>query len=183
VNLTQFSQNQLALVCAVIGFIAGLMLMRAFFKPKQKEQTTEDPRNHQIRELEADLRAAKRELGDCEEALEEKTEEFNTSVETSQELRATLAERDARLDELQGDLKGSVAKTRELRTELQDRATATVREQVRATEAETELEVARAGNEAVMSEITRLQEEQKSLTDTMQNLGDVLLPDEELFKD
>ena len=72
-------------------------------------------------------------------------------------------------------------RTRELRQELQDRASETIRESVRAREAETELEVARAGSEAVLSEINRLQEERKDLTNTMRRLEENMLPDGELF--
>ena len=52
---------------------------------------------------------------------------------------------------------------------------------MRATEAVTELQVERAGSEAVMNEITRLQQEREQLSATMQKLGGSLLMDEELF--
>ena len=164
-----------------VSFLVGAIAMRLVSRPAKKQPTTEDPRNHRIRELEADLRASKKEFVECQDALEVKTEEFETAVETLREVRAELSERTEELEESKGDLKGSVAKTRELRTELQDRATATIREQVRAEEAETELEVARAGSEAVLGEINRLQEERKNLTDTMSKLEESLLPDEDLF--
>ena len=162
------------------GFIAGCVLMRMFHKPGKNSLKQEDPRNHQIRELEADMLAVKRQLDGCEEELAATNEEFKTSVATLQHLRTNLAERDAKIDQLEKDLKGSVAKTRQLRTELQDRATEGLREHVRAKQAETELEVTRAGSEAVMSEINRLQEERKHMTSTMKALGEQFLPDSEL---
>jgi len=181
VDFTELNQNQLLGAAAAAGFFAGCLIVLLFSGSSRKSSRQEDPRNHRIRELEADLRSVTRQLEDAEAALAEKTSEFNMSVETLQDLRVTLTEREARIDVLEVDLKGSVSKTRQLRQELQDRATETVREHVRAEEAETELEVARAGSEAVLSEITRLQEEQKHLTDTVRTLGTDLLPDEELF--
>jgi chromosome segregation ATPase len=183
VELLELDHNQMLMAISAVSFMVGALLMRAFSKPRQKESASEDPRNHQIREMEADLRTVRRQSAECEMALDNKIEEFDTAVTTMQELRATLAEREEEFNHLKSELKGSVSKTRELRTELQDRATETIREHVRAQEAETELEVARAGSEAVLSEISRLQEEQKNMTDTMRRLEDQMLPDEELFGD
>ena len=168
---------------AGLGFVVGALLMRTITSPKEKVGVSEDPRNHRIREMEAGLRTAQRQFADIGQALEEKTAELNTAVETLQGLRATITEREEELAKLTGDLKGSVTKTRELRIELQDRATETIREQVRAVEAETELDIARAGSEAVLSEISRLQEDQKNLTDSMCSLDvdDPFLVDEDLF--
>jgi chromosome segregation ATPase len=177
--LEQLNHNQMLMAVGALGLVVGALIMRTFTKSAGKMQVSEDPRNHRIREIEAELRTTRRQFVDCEQALEEKTEEFNTSVETLQELRATLVEREEDLSRLKGDLEGSVTKTRELRTELQDRATETIREQVRAEEAETELDVARAGSEAVLSEIGRLQQEHKKMTDTMNGIEDPFLADED----
>lgn len=176
--------TQIMMVLSAVSFVVGVLLMYVFSRPKKTKSVSEDPRNHQIREMEADLRTVRRQYADCGQALDTKTEEFDTVVATMQELRATLVKREEELEEAKSSLKGSVAKTRELRTELQDRATETIREHVRAEEAETELEVARAGSEAVISEISRLQEEQKTMTDTvrrLKNLEGQMLPDEDLF--
>ncbi len=177
----ELDHNEMMMALSAVSFVVGSLLMWAISKPRQKESASEDPRNHLIREMEADLRTIRRQSAECELALDAKTDEFDTAVTTMQELRANLTEREEELEKMKFDLKGSVYKTRELRTELQDRATETIREYVRAQEAETELEVARAGSEAVLSEISRLQEEQKNMTDTMRSLEDQMLPDEELF--
>jgi chromosome segregation ATPase len=181
--LEQLNQNQMLMAVAGLGFVVGAILMRTVTSPKEKVKVSEDPRNHRIREMEANLRTTQREFADIELELEEKTADLNTAVETLQGLRANIAEREEELAKLTGDLNGSVMKTRELRIELQDRATETIREQVRAEEAETELDIARAGSEAVLSEISRLQEERKSLTDSMRSLDidDPFLADEDLF--
>jgi chromosome segregation ATPase len=180
VDLTELNNSQLMLAIGAAAFVAGCVLMRVLHKSGTKSSKQEDPRNHRIRELEADARTVKRQLDGCEEELAATNEEFKTAVATLQHLRTNLAERDSKIEQLEHDLKGSVAKTRELRTDLQDRATEGLREHVRAKQAETELEVTRAGSEAVMSEINRLQEERKHMTNTMKALGDHLLPDSEL---
>jgi predicted nucleic acid-binding Zn-ribbon protein len=181
VDFTELNSQQLMIAAALAGFVVGSVVIRIFTRVPVQDTTNEDPRNHKIRELEADLRTLKRESEDNSDDLKDKESEFNTAVESLQELRSTLAERDATIAELQVDQKSSVVKIRELRHELQDRATETVRNHVRAEEAETELDVARAGSEAVLSEIVRLQEERKHLTDTVETLGNHFLPDEELF--
>jgi chromosome segregation ATPase len=180
-SLEQLNNSQMLMAIGALGLVVGALLMRMLTKPVDKMPVSEDPRNHQIRGMKADLRTTRRQLVDIEEALEEKTGEFDTAVETMQGLRATIGELEEELARLKGDLKGSVSKTRELRTELQDRATETIREQVRAEEAETELDVARAGSEAVLSEIGRLQQEHKEMTDTMAGIEDPFLADEDFL--
>jgi predicted nucleic acid-binding Zn-ribbon protein len=181
VEFAELNSQNLMIGSALAGFIVGCAIMWLMTRSKSGHSKNEDPRNHRIRELEADLRTLKRETNEQATALEAKSAEFNTAVETLQQLRATMAGSQSEIDNLKNELKGSVAKTRELRQELQDRATETVREHVRAEEAETELEVARAGSEAVMSEIARLQEERKHLTDTVRTLGENLLPADDMF--
>ena len=178
-DLTELNSSQLMLAIGAAGFVVGCLLMYVLHKSAKKSSKREDPRNHRIRELEADQRAVKRQLDGCEEELAATNAEFKTAVATLQHLRTKLAEGDTKIEQLEKDLKGSVAKTRELRTELQDRAAEGVREHVRARQAETELEVTRAGSEAVMSEIIRLQEERKHMTNTMKALGEHLMPDNE----
>ena len=177
-ELPELTQMQQLIAAGGIAFLLGCLLVRMVFG-RSRPAAEEDPRNHQIRELEADLRTVRRELDDTRTELEEKTTEFNTAVETLQDLRSTLNERESETAEMSEELKAAVAKTHELRRELQDRATETVREHVRAEEAETELEIARAGSEAVLSEIARLQEERKHLTDTMQTLSGRVFAEEE----
>ena len=166
---------------AVASFVVVALLTRHIARSTHHNTAVEDPRNHQIRQLEADLRTVKRQCQVNEQALSARNIEFEQMVSTVQELRASLVDRDNMIADLQGNLQGEVKNTRELRQELQDKATETIREYIRAQEAETELEVARAGSEAVLSEINRLQEQRKNLTDTMRHLEEALLPDEALL--
>lgn len=180
-DISQFKPDQLMLAIGAGSFVAVVIFAKLLSRLAGRGSLHEDPRNHRIRELEADVRTTRRQLADREEALEKKTAEFAASVATLQELRSTIALRDKRIRELEVDLRSSIAKTNELRRELQDRAAETVREQVRAEEAVTELQVERAGSEAVMTEIARLQQERQQLSATMQKLSGSMLMDEELF--
>lgn len=177
------SSEQLLAVIGAAGFAVGCLFTLLLASWRGRKDDCEDPRNHTIRSLEADARTAQREINDLRLRLDEKTEEFNTSVATLQELRVAMSDKEARIDALEDDLKDSVRKTRELRVELQERAAQAVRDFLRAEEAATEAEVARAGSEAVMSEIVRLQEEQKRRSEASDDMGDSLLPDEILFGD
>lgn len=180
-QLNQFLSSQPAALVGAAAFVAGCVLTLVGKALSSQQQDSEDPRNHTIRSLEADARAANRIMDDLRAELEEKTDEFNTSVATLQELRVEMSERESKMEDLEADLKESVQKTRELRVELQERAAESVREHVRAEEAATEAEVARAGSEAVMGEIARLEAEREELSRAVNDMGDSLLPDEELF--
>jgi chromosome segregation ATPase len=188
VEYLDLNQNELLLATLAAGFVVGMLFIWLFSKPKSSVPSGEDPRNHQIRALEADMRTAKRQLSDLQVELEAKNEEFDTAVSTLQGLRAKLSASDGEREHFRDELKESVSKTRELRQELQDRATETIREHLRAEDAQTELEVTRAGSEAVMSEISRLQDEKVSMTNTMRKLelGDVedlLISEEDILGD
>ena len=165
----------------VAGFVAGVILTIFFKYVTSRSSAHEDPRNHKIRELEADLRATRKSLAEKEQVLEQKSAECNTAVSTLQELKTTMTVRDKRINDLSADLQGSQEKINDLRRELQDRAAERVHEQLRAEAAVTELEVERAGTEAVMTEITRLQQEREQLTASMKKLGGIMLLDDELF--
>lgn len=179
----QLSSEQLLAVVGGACFAVGGLFSLLLSSVRGRKEDFEDPRNHTIRSLEADARTTRRQLDELRQQLEEKTSEFNTSVATLQELRGSMSDRDARIEKLEADLKESVRKTRELRVELQERAAQSVRDSMRAEEAATEAEVARAGSEAVMGEITRLQEERQRLSEEFGRMGESLLPDEALFGD
>ena len=58
-----------------------------------------------------------------------------------------IAHQQGRIEELTSDLKNSVLKTRQLRSELSDRATENLRSELKIKEVETELEVAQASTD------------------------------------
>jgi len=180
-DISQFKPDQFMVAAGMACFAVGVILTVLVRRLRSRHSAHEDPRNHKIRDLEADLRATRKSLAETELALEKKSAECGTAVSTLQELKTTLAARDKRISDLSTDLHSSVEKINDLRRELQDRAAERVHEQLRAEAAVTELEVERAGSEAVMHEITRLQQEREQLTASMKKLGGIMLLDDELF--
>ena len=157
--IAMLEENTTLLIASAVSFVAGAVFIRMVSGRDTARKTGEDPRNHRIRELEADLRLAQRRLEEYTDQLETKTREVDDSMATVHDLNALLEERQSEVEVLRGEVKGAVQKTRELRRELTDRAEETLREHVRAKEAQTELEVVRAGSDALVSEFTRVQQE------------------------
>lgn len=148
-------------------YVAGalLLLMGCWLsvrRIRRRKELQEDPRDSQIRQLLADIKLANRQLEEVREQLESRQAECEEAVATTQELKATLTKRDAEVTELRTGLQKETARTRELRQEIADQAQERLREQVIRKQAETELEVAQAGNEAVIDEFTRLQQQQEA---------------------
>jgi hypothetical protein len=161
--------NQNFLTLEHLGWgMLGLLLTWLMVRRRQwNKETKEDPRNKEIRQYQADLRLVQKQLVESQQTLGDRQSEFELSLSTAQELKVSLAERDAELEKLRADLQEEMAKTRDLRVELTDQAQERLREQVIRKQAETQLEVAQAGSEAVFDEISRLhkESEQKSVTD------------------
>ncbi len=156
------NQDLLLMAVATGSFVAGVLFTRFALRSANKRvKTGVDRRDHQIRELEADLRVAERRLEEYTTQLETKTEECDQSMATVCDLNALLESRDSEVEELRKEVKGAVRKTRELRRELTDKAEETLREHVRAKEAQDELDVVRAGSEAIMSEFSRLHDDEE----------------------
>jgi len=155
----------LALEITRLDYFVGTLLLLLFIwllvRKRERLDMSEDPRNHTIRQLDADLRLAERELVEARELLEKRDAEIQEAVNSQQELHANLAIRESEAEALRAELNAEAKKTRELREELTDQAQERLREHVSRKEAETELEVARAGSEAVMDEIISLQEQQQ----------------------
>ncbi len=169
---------------AAVAFVAGVLFARFALRSANKRvQTGVDRRDHQIRQLEADLRVAERRLEEYTAQLETKSEEFDQSMATVCDLNALLDTRNSEVEQLRAEVKGAVKKTRELRRELTDRAEETLREHVRAKEVQDELDVVRAGSDAIISEFSRLQHEDNdaAVSEPSQQdlLGEDLLFDED----
>ena len=127
------------------AFVLGWLLAKlGSFLSHRARMKQRDPRDDRIRSLEAEQRIAVSDAAKAREDLE------TTKVDLT-ETQTFLADRDKAFTEqmdviaqLKSDLKDSVRKTRELRAELQERATENVRSEVKLREVETELEVSRA---------------------------------------
>lgn len=113
--------------------------------------TERDPRDARIRSLEADLRVAHSSVEKFKAQLEERGKELSETQRLVREKDAAFDELEDTIARLREDLKGSVKKTQELRTELTERATESVRSEVRLREIETELSVAKASTDLLSS--------------------------------
>lgn len=157
--LTYAEQNLPLLAACAASFVLGVVFSGLTFRSRRAAVTRQDPRDHHIRQLEADLRLTRRKLEESTLQLETRSEEFDQSMATVHDLNSLLEQRNHQVEDLRKEVKGAVRKTRELRRELTERAEETLREHVRAKEAETELDVVRAGSDALISEFTRSQED------------------------
>lgn len=149
------SHDVLLAIVAAAAFLAGTVVARLLFASAGKRR--EDPRNHRIRQLEADLRLLQRKHDEALTTLDEHVEQQASGEARIEELNARLAENDSALQQATREMKDAVSKTRELRQILADRAAETIREHVRAEEARTELDVIRAGSDVMASEFERMQ--------------------------
>ena len=133
---------------AAIAFLLGVLLAAGIDTLRTRRRVAKrDPREKEIRSLQAELRVARSEV----ERLKGEAEQHRLSLEdTTLNLRAqtsVVTGQKSEIDRLAYDLKCSVKKTRELRAELADRATQTVYAEAKIREVETELSVAQASAE------------------------------------
>lgn len=114
-----------------------------------KRAAKRDPRDDRIRSLEAELRIAQTELGQVKESAEQLEKELETAQEEIEKRDKVITHQQRRVDELKKDLRDSVLKTRELRSELSNRAEESVRSEAKLREVETELSVAQASTDMI----------------------------------
>jgi hypothetical protein len=108
-----------------------------------------DPRDDRIRSLEAEARIARSEAEAMSEKDEIQQKELMEANEGIEKRDNVISHQQGRLEGLTSDLKASVLKTRELRTDLSDRATENLRSEIKIREVETELEVAQASTDMI----------------------------------
>jgi chromosome segregation ATPase len=126
----------------LLSSISGSMSSR--FKARKR-----DPRDDRIRSLEAEHRIAQ----SVAESLTEKVEELEKDLESTsdgiEKRDNVITHQQEKIDKSHRDLKESVMKTRELRSELSDRATQNIKSEVKLREVETELEVSQASTDLI----------------------------------
>ena len=108
-----------------------------------------DPRDDRIRSLEAEHRVAQTNAESLKETvvgLEKDLEDVSDGIEKRDNV---ITHQQEKIEKLTADLKESVMKTRELRAELSDRATESLKSEVKLREVETELEVAQASTDMI----------------------------------
>ena len=116
---------------------------------KSKRASKRDPRDDRIRSLEAELRIAQTELGQVKESAEQLEKDIETAQADIEKRDKVISHQQRRVDELKKDLRDSVLKTRELRSELSNRAEESVRSEAKLREVETELSVAQASTDMI----------------------------------
>ena len=129
------------------AFLFGWILAAANARFGGKASSQRDPKDQRILSLEADLRVARTDLGQAREKLEaaeKRIDEISDGIENRDKV---IQHQQASVEKLKKDLKDSVCKTRELRNELSERATQSVRSEAKLREVETELSVAQASTD------------------------------------
>jgi len=149
------------LILYVVGaFLLGWLLSSISSKLGSKYRATKrDARDDRIRSLEADLRVARTDNERSREKfceLEEQLKETTVGLERRDNL---ISEQQSKIDEVSGDLRDSVQKTRELRAELAERATENLHAEAKIREVETELSVAHASKDMLATGILDYDEE------------------------
>lgn len=132
------------------AFLIGWLLasisggFRAKYRAKKR-----DPRDDRIRQLEAELRIALSKGEDSRSDFEKVEEALKETTVGLERRDNVISEQQSKLEKVSGDLKDSVLKTRELRSELADRATENVHAEAKIREVETELSVAQASTDMI----------------------------------
>lgn len=178
--MPELSQEVLFAVAAGLVFLLGAIFSR-LLSGNSVAGNGEDKRNHRIRQLEADLRLLQRKYDEANAALDANDAAQQASETTIHDLNKLLEERGQKLTQVTKEMKTAVAKTRELRQTLAERAAETIREHVRAEEARTELEVARAGSDVMMSEFERIKKGDSEVDDELED--EELLPHESMVNE
>ena len=125
----------------------GAALSRRFKAGKR------DPRDDRIRSMDAELRIAQGEAKKLKTALEEQEKEVAKIQKFVDDRDEEALKRTGVIEKLSLDLKESVQKTRELRTELTERATENIKSEVKLRDIETELSVAQASSDMISTGI------------------------------
>lgn len=130
----------------LLGWIISSINSRLGDKTRARKR---DPRDDRIRSLEAELRIAQTDVGEAREKIEKLDETLEGSKEGVEKRDNVITHQQVKLDATTRDLKESVLKTRQLRAELSDRATESVKSEVKLREVETELSVAQASTDMI----------------------------------
>ena len=130
----------------VLGWVLSMISSAIGSKAKARRR---DPRDDRIRSLEAELRIAQSETEKVRSTLEETETARDEAVEGNEKRDNVITHQQDKIDDLKKDLTDSVKKTRELRAELQDRATENVKSEAKLREVETELSVAQASTDLI----------------------------------
>jgi septal ring factor EnvC (AmiA/AmiB activator) len=145
-----FSEATQLLVFQFAGvFLVGWMLGKLSSRLSARQPDKRDPRDRRILSLEADHRVAKLDATEVRGELSKLQSDLEEEKSKRQERDQSLQKQSDIVNTLRHELKESVIKTRELRTELTDRAEQGVKSEVKLREVETELSVAHASTDLI----------------------------------
>ncbi len=130
----------------LLGWFVGKI--GAYFGNKIQARSR-DPRDDRLRSMNAELRVAQTDAGKAKTELEVQSKSLTEEQGTVVARDKLIVEQGDTIIRLKSDLKESVIKTRELRAELSDRATESVKSEVRLRDVETELSVAQASTDMI----------------------------------
>ena len=139
------------LILMTVGaFLLGWVLSSISSRMGSRTRASKrDPRDDRIRSLEAELRIAQSELGQVRQSAGQFEKDLEAANEQIEKRDKVITHQQRYVEELKKDLKDSVLKTRELRTELSQRAEESVRSEAKLREVETELSVAQASTDMI----------------------------------
>ncbi len=146
-----FVDLSLNLIVYTVGaFVLGWILstVSARMTNRQKDHKS-NPHDHRIRSLEADQRVAQVESDKSDETREKLEGELKQATDDLGKRDGVISHQQKLIDKFKRDLKVSVRKTRELRSELTDRASENIRSEVKLREVETELEIAQVSADMI----------------------------------
>ena len=146
-----FVDLSLNLIVYTVGaFVLGWILstVSARMTNRQKDQKS-NPHDHRIRSLEADQRVAQTESEKAKEMREKLEDELKITTIDLGKRDGVISHQQKQIDKFKRDLKVSVRKTRELRSELTDRASENIKSEVKLREVKTELEIAQASADMI----------------------------------
>jgi chromosome segregation ATPase len=136
------------------AFLVGWVLAKLGSLAKARARAAQrDPRDDRIRSLDAELRVAHSSNDKLKAQLEDHKKDLAEARKAIVLKKDEAGEQEGVIERLREDLKDSVKKTRELRTELTERAEETVRLEVRVRELETELSVAQSSPSLMASSL------------------------------
>ncbi len=130
----------------LLGWLLSSISSSLSSKTKAKKR---DPRDDRIRSLEAELRVAQTDGAKSKDDLEKFEEDLKETTVGLERRDYVISDQQAKIEKLNKDLKDSVLKTRELRTELANRAAESVHAEAKIREVETELSVAQASTDLI----------------------------------
>jgi chromosome segregation ATPase len=145
-----FEIPQNLILMTVGAFLLGWLLSSISGSLGSKSKARKrDPRDDRIRSLEAELRVAQTDGQSFKEKTERLEKELTEAKDDIVKRDNVISHQQERMEVMSNDLKESVLKTRELRSELSDRATQNIKSEVKLREVETELEVAQASTDMI----------------------------------